>query len=64
MSNIKKERLKELCEELIICLSEHIGNVEELSETLENTIGMTTNEIDQLSGNFDCDREGFEDDED
>lgn len=60
MNNIKTERLIQICKELIIYFGEQIDDDEQLYETLENAIGMSANEIDQLSGNFDDD----EDDED
>lgn len=58
---MNKERLLTISQELFTYLQNMIGDTEEFQNVLENCIGLSTNEIDELSGNFPD--ENFENDE-
>ena len=57
-----KSRLKEICEALINHLHEATNDWGEVYNILSHGIGLTDNEIDELSGNFE--QYEFEEDED
>ena len=57
-----KSRLKEICKEFINHLHESTNDWDEVYNILSAGIGLTDNEIDELSGNFGQDE--FEEDED
>lgn len=48
-----KARLKEVCAEFINHLHEAVNDWDEVYNILSHGIGLTDNEIDELSGNFD-----------
>ena len=48
-----KSRLKEICAEFINHLHEATNDWDEVYNILSHGIGLTDNEIDELSGNFD-----------
>lgn len=56
-----KARLKEICEEFVNHLHEATNDWDEVYNILSHGIGLTDNEIDELSGNFD--NEDFEEEE-
>ncbi len=58
---MNKERLLQVSQELFTYLQGMIGNNEEFQNVLEHSIGLSTNEIDELSGNFP--QENFEENE-
>lgn len=58
---MNKDRLLQVSQELFTYLQGMIGDNEEFQNVLERSIGLSTNEIDELSGNFP--EENFNEDE-
>lgn len=58
---MNKERLLAVSQELFAYLQNMISDNEEFQSVLEHSIGLSTNEIDKLSGNFP--QEDFEENE-
>lgn len=57
-------RLKEIAESLIVRLGEELQDEDLLWSVLSDELGLTDNEIDQLSGNFDMDADDEDEEND